>query len=81
MTVKFVVTDKRVIFGSIDYNYDSHSSVAQQNGIPLSSVRGGGIADLAGKRILGTSYGFGPYNPDIVRSFLTGWQVDQPADY
>ena len=81
MVVKFVATQDRVVFGNRDFRDDYHSDVARDNGVPKSSVRGGGLADLAGRRIFGTSYGFGPYNVEEIRRLLPEWRVDQSSDY
>lgn len=81
MIVKFILTATGVVFGNRDYRDDYHNDVARRNFIDKQQVRGGGIADLSAKRIFGTSYGFGPYSPEVVRQLLPDWQVDPPSDY
>lgn len=81
MTVKFIATKSRVVFGSCPYTSDMHSDIARKNSIPRGSVRGGGLADLTNRRIYGTSYGFGPYVVSKIQALLPGWQVDNPSDY
>lgn len=81
MIVKFIIIATGVVFGDRDYRNDYHDEVAKRNFVPRQQVLAGGIADLAMKRIFGTSYGFGPYDPSTVRGLLPGWQVDPPSDY
>lgn len=81
MVVKFIVTTGGIVFGNKSYRDDFHAEVAKRNGIPRTSVLGGGLADLAECRIFGISYGFGPYDPGMIRSFLPDWQIAEPSDY
>jgi hypothetical protein len=81
MIVKFVVTADCVIFGSENYKNDFHAMVAEANGISDREVRGGGLADLEQRRVFGTSYGFGAYDPKAVACLLDGWTVEEPSDY
>ncbi len=81
MVVKFIVTTGGIVFGNKPYRGDFHAEVAKRNGVPGTAVLGGGLADLAGRRIFGISYGFGPYNPEAVRALLPDWQIAEPSDY
>lgn len=81
MVVKFIVTTDGIIFGDRYFREDYHSEVAKDNGVPSEIIRGGGLADLAERWIFGTSYGFGSYDPEMVRAFLPDWRIDQPSDY
>lgn len=81
MIVKFIVTAERIVFGDEHYSQNLHSDIAEKNRIPANEVRGGGLADTGEKRVFGTSYGFGPYDPKTVARLLNGWTVEIPSDY
>ena len=81
MVVKFIVVDNSVLFGEKPFAGDLHAAIAQRNSVSKSRVRGGGLADPENRRIFGTSYGFGPYCPEIIRQLLPGWKVEQPSSY
>ncbi|OGD31809.1 hypothetical protein A3C91_00065 [Candidatus Azambacteria bacterium RIFCSPHIGHO2_02_FULL_52_12] len=85
MAVKMIVAkinnQPKIVFGDRHYSDDYHSDIAERMGIPKSAVLGGGIADVASRRIYGTSYGFGPYNPTLVRGLLPDWTVERPSNY
>ena len=75
-SVKFIVTDDRIAFGTNPADYDLHTHIAKTNGISREAVRGGGIADLANHRIRGKSEEFGPYDRWMVQRLLPDWRVD-----
>ncbi len=81
MIIKFIVTAERIVFGNTHYRNDLHSDVAEGNKIPAEEVRGGGLADTEKRRIFGTSYGFGPYDPEMIARLLDGWTIETPSDY
>jgi len=81
MIVKFIVAAGRIIFSDEHYHRNLHSDVAERNGIPTKEVSGGGLADTEQKRIFGTSYGFGQYDPEAVARLLGDWTVEIPSDY
>ena len=85
MAVKMIIAringQLQVVLGDRDFRDDYHSNIAERVGIPKSAVLGGGIADAASKRIFGTSYGFGPYDPAVVRGLLPDWTVEHPSSY
>ena len=81
MVVKFIVTADKVVFGDKYFDDDYHRQVAIRNRVPESDVLGGGLADLEQKRIFGTSYGYGSYDPEVVRRLLPGWEVSDPCVY
>lgn len=82
IVVKFIVTaGNRVVFGNKHFDDDYHREVALRNRVPESDVLGGGLADLKQKRIFGTSYGYGSYDPEVVRRLLPGWEVSNPGEY
>lgn len=81
MVVKFIATANGTVFGDKPYHDDMHADVARRYGIPGIYVRGGGLANLTERRIFGTSYGFGPYDPKAIRAFLPDWQVAEPSNY
>ncbi|MBI2635042.1 MAG: hypothetical protein HYW79_00650 [Parcubacteria group bacterium] len=79
--MKFIVTCDWIVFGDRPFGGDMHTDVARRNGIPKTSVRGGGLSDLTERRIFGTSYGFGSYDPEAIRALLPDWQIAEPSDY
>ena len=79
MTVKFIVSNGKVYFGDRHYSDDYHSDVAARAGV--RGVVGGGLADMEKRRIFGTSYGFGPYNPTQLKDILPDWQIECPSSY
>jgi hypothetical protein len=85
MIVKIIVVAvaeaPQVIFGDKNYNNDYHAEVAYRNNIDKKKVVGGGLADLSRKMIFGTSYGFGPYDPSLVKRLLPDWVVKAPSPY
>ncbi|OGZ08206.1 MAG: hypothetical protein A3C93_00975 [Candidatus Lloydbacteria bacterium RIFCSPHIGHO2_02_FULL_54_17] len=81
MIVKFIVTAGRIVFSDEHYASNLHSDVAEENGIPAEEVEGGGLADTVQRRIFGTSYGFGPYDPGVVARILDNWTIEAPSDY
>ncbi|MDP6527696.1 MAG: hypothetical protein QF858_02345 [Candidatus Pacebacteria bacterium] len=82
MIVKFIITiPGRVLFGDKHYRGDYHSNIASKYGVSSEVVRGGGLADLELRKIFGTSYGFGPYDPKFAQELLPDWQIESPSDY
>ena len=70
----FIVTKSGKIFSGDR----SHADLAKENGIPEGDVHGGGYLDPGEKQVRGKSGAFGWYDPDVVRSLLPGWDVEEP---